>query len=190
MQAVTGGGTAVEEDAALLRIVEAEEERGDGRLARAAGADQGDDLPFPRAEAEILEHGYLGPGGIAKETCSKLTSPRKRGGWIRTGRSGGGEILRRLGEQLAHPLGRADGALKVAVEVGKAPDRAADEDGVKREAEELALGQPVVDEVESSPYQRTTAMAVKMAKIMKATRQARAFAPCRTELRKRSSRAS
>ncbi len=44
VQAVIGGGASIEKNAALLRIVEAQQERRDGRLARAARPDQRDDL--------------------------------------------------------------------------------------------------------------------------------------------------
>jgi hypothetical protein len=67
-------------------------------------------------------------------TRSKATSPRKR--------ASPGHDFQRLGrfaEQFAHALGRADGALEIAVEIGEAADRSADEDGVEGEAEKIAL---------------------------------------------------
>jgi hypothetical protein len=136
-------------------------------------------LPACDGEAQALEHFDFRPRGIGEGDAIKTD--------IAAEARDAGHDFQRLGrfvEQFAHALGRADGALEIAVEIGEAADRAADEDGVEGDPEKIAgFNEPSSSRV--VPYQSTMVIAVKIAKMMKATSMARAFAPWRTDFRKR-----
>ena len=63
---------AVEEDAPLLRVVEALEERDHSRLAGAGGAAEGDHLPQLNLERVAVAHGHRGRHGVTKRDLLKL----------------------------------------------------------------------------------------------------------------------
>src|SRR6202034_3834231 len=96
---------AVEEDAALLRIVKAEQERGDGRFSGAAGADERDDLPLPGGEAEVFQDGDFGAGGVGEGDVVERDFTAEAG--RRDGRAALFEDLGRFTEEFADALGRA-----------------------------------------------------------------------------------
>ena len=141
VEAVIGGGPSVEKNGTLLRIVETEQERRDGRLARAARPDQRDDFARLRGEAQMLEHLDFGPRGIGEGDAVESDIAAKA-------RDAGRDLERlgRLAQEFAHALGRADGALEIAVEVGEAADRSADEDGVEGESEKIAGVQRAIEQ--------------------------------------------
>ena len=137
---------AIEQDAPGVRFVKAEEQRDDGRFARAARADERDLLAGLGVEGKAAQHRQIGARGIAKETLSKVTAPRSRQREMRCARLRRRSARRRhpsrfalLAEKFPHALIRAERALELAEDLRKGRDRAADKERVERERRELPV---------------------------------------------------
>ena len=137
---VVPGVAAVDEDAAAGRIVETQEEGEQGRLAGAAGSDDGDLLTGLGVELDPLKDLDAGAGGVGEVDVLEghFAAETGEGGGGLGGE--GGLDLGSFAEEFADPLGGADSLLDLAVEVGELAHGTGHEGRVEDEPGEFAEG--------------------------------------------------
>ena len=131
---------AVEQDLALLRIVEALGELKDRRLAGARRADHREPLALLHPQAEIVERRDFAPGRVVEgHMLERELAERRLGQRDRPG----GRLDIGLGlEQFGQALGCARGAQQVAEDLGQGPERPAQQPAAKHEGGDRPAAHP------------------------------------------------
>ena len=128
---------AVERDASAGRVVEPDEQRRDGRLARPGRADERERLAGMDLEVEPAQHGLVGSRVREVHVVEAHLAARVRE--RRRVRTVGDE---RLGvEHLPHPAGRGLGLLGHREDPGQLLDREHEDQEVRHERDQAADGQ-------------------------------------------------
>jgi hypothetical protein len=130
----------VEPDGARVRVVEAQQQLGDGGLARPALADQRERLARPDAERDLLERGLPRPRVGERDRVELHDAPRAME------RAGPGRVLYRglAVEELDDPLRPGGGGVDGVQEAAQAPDRAVELAEKDQEDQEPADGERAV----------------------------------------------
>jgi hypothetical protein len=141
---------AVDAHRADLRIIEAQQQREDGRLAGARRADERDALARRDAQREVAQRGDARARRVVEAERVELDRARRPCG--RHHRRRRGDDLRRGREQLHQALGRTRGALQFAPHFRDRAGAGGDDHRIEDERRELAGAQaPGEDIVAADP---------------------------------------
>ena len=124
---------AVDEDAALGRIVKARDEVGDGRLARAAASDERDDRAAGHRDVEVEDDG---PALAVFELDAferDLVDDLGRRSRVRPVR-----LVIRHGQHFEHALHRGQRSLQLRERIDDVPDRVEEQEHVPLECHDVA----------------------------------------------------
>ena len=179
-----GDVDAVDQHAALLGVVEAQEQREDGALAGAGRADDRHRLAGLDRKAQAVQRRPVGPRRIGEGDVAELDRAERR---HRQRRGVGRRRDRRLlAEQFGQPLGRAGRLGELAPDLRQRAERAGREDRIKQELAERARrhgARPARRASRTTAPPTTEAKIVKMAKKVSKARARTETAPPRRRSR-------